>query len=507
MRKIAFMFGAGAEMSYNLPSGGEFALNIFRQDCTDSKNTFRDMRNAIDSTKSYCKWLPKDYRTRSISAFGRRAYEDIIHGTVEQNRDYIIRQLRSIDTISEGIVEKFSKMSVSVSTAFENVNEQEIENSYMGAAVRFNEALAKEEENLFSSHYYSACLLAYMKMKRIRPSEAKELGKIITAILQLEIGALGEKLVNNINEGLFAEKVDDLDILDDLGDIIHLDYQSVGLSGFEYLLDIHNSDYSTDFGIILAFARELLQQIYASVLDYKTLIDSNWMYLYQPSKEWGKFCKISIFLMNTQVYMKSLLEKADISQPGYYSDIREALEEGRFELVAVGTSNYTDLAEHIIGCKTSHLNGSLSLWYDPYLNRIGERDELEKAEKHFTVPLLFTQSGTKPMISIDMSKQYVDYYDALISADDICVIGFGFNPDDEHINGMFRDLVDRQGKSLTVVSLDDGKGIQAKKKEIERNLKITNTNNISVITVDKNRSHNGINWLHVLLEQSNTDLS
>lgn len=72
---------------------------------------------------------------------------------------------------------------------------------------------------------------------------------------------------------------------------------------------------------------------------------------------------------------------------------------------------------------------------------------------------------------------------------------------------MFRDLVDRQGKSLTVVSLDDGKGIQAKKKEIERNLKTTNTNNISVITVDKNRSHNGINWLHVLLEQSNTDLS
>ena len=37
-------------------------------------------------------------------------------------------------------------------------------------------------------------------------------------------------------------------------------------------------------------------------------IDSNWMYLYQPSKEWGKFCKISIFLLNTQAYMKTLLD-------------------------------------------------------------------------------------------------------------------------------------------------------------------------------------------------------
>ena len=507
MRKIAFMFGAGAEMSYNLPSGGEFALNIFRQDSTDSKNSFRDMRNAVDSTTSYCKWLPNDYKTRSISAFGRRAYEEIIHGTVEQNRDYIIRQLRSIDTISDGIVEKFSKKGISVSAAFKEVNEQEVENSYMGTAVRFNKALSKEEDNLFSSHYYSACLLAYMKMKRSIPSEAKELGKIITAILQLEIGALGEKLVNNINEGLFEEKINELDILDDLGDIIHLDYQAVGLSGFEYLLEMHEDNFGTDSGIILAFARELLQKIYASVLDYKTLIDSNWMYLYQPSKEWGKFCKISIFLMNTQAYMKSLLEEADMTQQGYYSDIHEAIEEGRFELVAVGTSNYTDLSERIIGCKVSHLNGSLSLWYDPYLNRIGEREELDKPEKHFIVPLLFTQSGTKPMISIDMSKQYVDYYNSLVSADDICVIGFGFNPDDEHINGMFRDLIDRHGKSLTVVYLEDNKGIKEKKKELERNLKILNTNNISIITVDRSRCRNGVNWLHVLLEQSKTDLT
>ena len=44
------------------------------------------------------------------------------------------------------------------------------------------------------------------------PAGAVRIGKIVSAILQLEIGALGEKLVKNINDGLFEAKDDDLDI-------------------------------------------------------------------------------------------------------------------------------------------------------------------------------------------------------------------------------------------------------------------------------------------------------
>lgn len=35
--KYGFLFGAGAEVSYGLPSGGKFALDIFRHDVTESK--------------------------------------------------------------------------------------------------------------------------------------------------------------------------------------------------------------------------------------------------------------------------------------------------------------------------------------------------------------------------------------------------------------------------------------------------------------------------------------
>lgn len=499
MKKIAFMFGAGAEMSYNLPSGGDFALNIFKQDTTESKNFFRSMRASIDSQTSYTSWLPADYKNKSISAFGRKAFEDIIHGTVEQNREAIIKRLSTIDQLGETIHDQLTSSNIDVNGAFLRITGKSIENSNMSSDIRFNKIFSNDDNTLFNSSYYSACLLSYKSMKQTASATAKELGKIVSAILQLEIGALGEKLVKNINDGLFEAKDDDLDILDDLGDIIHLDYQAVGLAGFEYLLESTESDVSTDDGIVLCFAQRLLRCIYATVLDYKTLIDSNWMYLYQPSKEWGKFCKISIFLLNTQAYMKSLLKNVDTTLAGYYGDIRAAKDKSALQVAAIGTSNYTDLAENIIGDKVTYLNGSLNMWYDPYLNRIGTKTELDKDEKHIIVPLLFTQSGTKPMISIDMSRKYVEYFNALSDSDEICIIGFGFNQDDEHINGMFRDLIDRQNKPVTIVMLDDQETERHTKSRIAKKLKITNTENLSVLKVDNERKRNGVLWLDSFL--------
>ena len=54
-------------------------------------------------------------------------------------------------------------------------------------------------------------------------------------------------------------------------------------------------------------------------------------------------------------------------------------------------------------------------------------------EKHILVPLMFTQSGTKPMTSIDMSVRYVETYQAWRESDAVVVVGFGFGTDDEHI--------------------------------------------------------------------------
>lgn len=78
---------------------------------------------------------------------------------------------------------------------------------------------------------------------------------------------------------------------------------------------------------------------------------------------------------------------------------------------------------------------------------------MNKYEKHFLVPLMFTQSGTKPMTPIHKSIEYVDMYKEWGNPDGIIIVGFGFNPDDEHINVIIRTLIDEDKKKIYVVSV------------------------------------------------------
>ena len=70
--KYGFLFGAGAEVSYGLPSGGKFALDIFRFDTSSSKKAFKDMRDGVDPTTDYASyWLPTGFMEKNISSFGK----------------------------------------------------------------------------------------------------------------------------------------------------------------------------------------------------------------------------------------------------------------------------------------------------------------------------------------------------------------------------------------------------------------------------------------------------
>ena len=498
MKKIGFMFGAGAEISYGLPTGGDFALNIFRQDSSDSKEKFKAQRTAIDRTSSYAQWLPDDFETKNISVFRKKAFEDIIRSTVEQNRESIIRRLNTLDSLAASIVFEMESDAIDINNDFEAINGRAVSDSFMNKTITFVREF-EDGDDLFKSNYFSALLMAYKNLKKRNAKESSELGRIVISILQLQIGALGEKLTHRLNEGIFDKKDDELDILDDLGDIIQLNYQSVGMSGLEYLLDIQIPDLTNVEGRVLRFAQKLIERIYSCVLDYKSLIDSNWMYLYHPYTEWSKFCKISIFLFNVQKYINGIFSGLPSGKVGYYDDVYEAVQAKKIEVSAVATSNYSPLICNILkNDEIVYLNGSTTLWYDPYLNRIGTEAELA-ALNHFIVPLMFTQSGTKPMISIDMSSKYVEYYNKLAEADEICVIGFGFNSDDEHINGIFRDLVDCKKKPITVVTVKGNESAVTVKKAIARRLKLQDDSNISVILVDNERKRNGVSWIDCLL--------
>ena len=258
---------------------------------------------------------------------------------------------------------------------------------------------------------------------------------------------------------------------------------------------------ATSYGIVLRFAQFLIEDIYASVLDYKALIDSNWHYLYNPSSDWAKFCKIAIFLLTVHQYITELGDNADKYNPdGYYNMLRTALNAGQYEASAIATTNYNKIIEEILGAAypVTYLNGSVAVWYDPYLNKIGSNRDLDNNEHHIIVPLLFTQSGTKPMTSINMSVKYVEMYQKWKESDAIVVVGFGFGNDDEHINGILRTLVNDDGKELKVVTLNHDKTADVEAKEIANKLKVADYRKIEMILVDREGKINGKPWTDVL---------
>ena len=102
LMKIGFLFGAGAEIGYGLPTGGKFALEIFRQDTAMIKEEFKKQREQIDGSTYYAAtWLPDDYKTKSVTSFGKTVFETIIRDTIEHNRGEIIKKLNNFDDIAK----------------------------------------------------------------------------------------------------------------------------------------------------------------------------------------------------------------------------------------------------------------------------------------------------------------------------------------------------------------------------------------------------------------------
>ena len=483
--KYGFLFGAGAEVGYGLPSGGKFALDIFRHDVTESKKAFKEMRDNVDYTTRYASyWLPDGFRDKNISSFGKTVFQNIIKDTVEHNRENIIKRINNFDEVAKNEASMMKKDNIDIDALLEKLIGRKLDNVHMGQTISFIDEF-KQGNDLFNSSYFSALLMVYKDKMIITGEQRVEFGKILLSIIQLLVGALSETLSRRINDGLFSKKDDEIDIFDDIGEIIQLNYSSSGLSGMEYLLDQREADISTDAGKCLRFAQKIIEAIYAVVLDYKTLIDANWHYLYSPSTDWAKFCKICIFLLNVRDYITKMACSAKPeAKHGYYNVLKESIDEKKFEVSAVATTNYNRFISDILRIEVAFLNGSTETWYDPYLNRIGTKSELTTSENHILVPLMFTQSGTKPMTSIEMSMKYVDTYTQWKNSDRVIIVGFGFGTDDEHINGILRTLIDVDNKEITVVTLDKHQSDDVIAKDIARKLKVTNVSNISIIQVD-----------------------
>ena len=489
-------------MGYGLPSGGKFAIDLFRQDPTKYKKKLRKTLEEIKVTSTYAtNWLPDSYLNKPIYAFGEKDFISIIQSSIEYRQDKIVEKFNDFDSLCEKAITKLNIDKNFLNEKFEEISGGEIGSVIYSQKIKIN-PLITNDVKLFSSSYYSAML------ETIRTQENKDdLQRYSISFLQLIVGAHGYNLVKKLNEELFTQTPDDLPIFDDIFGMFSLEFHKAGSTALELLLRekrTFNKDKNASLAELLsAISQEVLENIFIDILDYQKLIDNHYRYLYCPKKEWAKFTKMVVFLEIAKDYISQNLGNIKTNQDGYYNDL---LSINDLEITSIGTSNYNNIIE-IVSPKIAenqniiHLNGSVKDLYNPYKNNIEKiGTDSTSQEKQILVPFLLTQSGIKPLTSVEMSRRYVDLFDSFKNSDAIISIGFGFNQDDGHINGLFRELIEVYNKKLIVVdiSADESKT----QKEIKKKLRVgTNGGNIIVVSIDRDtRKNNGKFWYELVAD-------
>jgi len=490
--KLGFFFGAGAEVGYGLPSGGKFAIDLFRQDPSQYKTELRDQLRALDSRSPYASdWLPQGYADKRIHAFGRNEFTSLIESSIEYRRDEIIRRLNRFDQECDSAISVLGIDKAVLEQAFLELTGSAIGERLYTHDIRLNELLARDVR-LFESEYYSAMLDV------VRESDHNDdLKRYVTAFLQLLVGAHGQALVQRLNQELFEAAPDDLPIFDDIAGMFRLEFNRVGSTALELLLE-ENRTFDTGEGatvlsLFCAIAQQMMENLFTTVLDYQKLIDDHFRYLFSPATEWAKFTRMVIFLKVARDYISAQAPTSEaIPEQGYYHDLAAFREDLTFS--AIGTGNYNSLLSKVFQGldlelpEVIHLNGSVHDYYNPYKNTVvtcDTPDEVDRNQIH--VPFILTQSGLKPLTSVAMSRRYVKLFDAYAESEAIVVVGFGFHKDDSHINGLFRELIEDQGRRLILIARDVDGSAEEQKRRLRHKLRISHTAShlLTVIAVDE----------------------
>tara|TARA_R110000823_G_scaffold8996_85_gene31555 strand:+ start:2905 stop:4458 length:1554 start_codon:yes stop_codon:yes gene_type:complete len=501
--RIGLFFGAGAEICYGLPSGGRFAIDLFRQDSTQYKSELRDQLRNLDAMSPYAtNWLPQGYLNKRIHAFGRNEFTSLIESSIEYRKDEIIRRLNQFDSECDAAINALGIDREELSDSFERATGRRIGDSLYTQVIRLN-ALLSNDVQIFGSEFYSAMLDILRN-----GDDADDLRRYVAAFLQLLVGAHGQELVQRLNQDLFEVAPDDLPIFDDISGMFRLEFNRAGSTALELLLEESRQfDTSQDASItslLCAIAQQVLENIFTTVLDYQKLIDDHFRYLFSPRTEWAKFTKMVIFLRTARDYIQAQSPSIEnMPDGGYYHDLAEA-SNSDLTISAVGTANYNSLLEnisHSIGLElppVMHLNGSVRDCYNPYKNSVSISDQADDLpNEQIQVPFILTQSGLKPLTSVAMSRRYVKLFDAYRGSDAIVVVGFGFNVDDNHINGLFRELIESEGKPLYWICLANSGTQQDHQRILMRNLRLDPAcrDLVRVVTVDEDRQNNNTAWL------------
>lgn len=127
----------------------------------------------------------------------------------------------------------------------------------------------------------------------------------------------------------------------------------------------------------------------------------------------------------------------------------------------IATTNYTAFVSTAFENRANYLNGKLS-WFEDLYNltvydctQESERDLIVKHPKNI-IPFIFIPSGVKPIVCPKQVKEYTDFKSNLESSSVLCVIGYRFNSEDNHINSFIADWLRKDKNTLIYFNYEEG---------------------------------------------------
>lgn len=182
----------------------------------------------------------------------------------------------------------------------------------------------------------------------------------------------------------------------------------------------------------------------------------------------------------------------------YYSVIKSHMQDS-YRFI---TTNYTPIAESIIGIAEkdiAYIHGNMRLFENPRcLEVIDIRNDIIPADgKDIYFPFFSIQSGIKPIIDSHQIKEYSKMIEFLEECDEIVVVGYQLNPDDNHINGIIRNCLLKPSEKKLVyfdynnnIDIDDNND-ELFKKQLCNRLRIfgEKQNNVSIDIIHINEKN------------------
>jgi len=495
--RIAFFFGAGAELAYGLPTGGRFALEVIRR-AKDPAEAFKmdRARVAASCTAEYRDWLPADFATRTVSRLGKAEHGRIFEDSLRAGYLRVVNVLDEYDARAIAFLAQHGLDDRAVSTRFTDLSGGTSFGATPYAAVSVSDSLTHEPTRLFRSRYFSA-ILALAK----DGVNSDEMTRLARATIQFYLGAYGQGAMDSMAAEPLKNVPTDNPAFAELGRLFDVNAVDAGAAAFDEVMNYHSTGAvdASPAGLFRALAIGVLESAVETFLDYRTMLDELLPALYQPKHAWAKFTKVNLFLRATRDYVLEQQVAAHGKTEGYYHELAAAIDAGLLSAERIATSNYTDLCSRALHRMHAEpvvaLNGSLDRFLDPYKNAIVRAVDAPTIPR-FLVPFLFTQSGMKPLTSVHVSRDYVTFFDAMCSSQAVVAAGFGFNADDGHINTLFREAVDEAHRRLIVLDFTPGGAYDSafRRRTIAANLRIDNEDRIVVLPIDGHRRVHGRPW-------------